>query len=363
MSSANEILTTLVSHESQIVTYRRLSRELKVHVNAAKQFLSEFYNTHKAACQATFLVTGTRDSSAGNELQVNLVPESKLDAAQNELENSSFHVYSVGPRVEVTREAMTMANVLAGSIRDMSEHGAVDSSVTKVEGAEIKAAPKLAVDSSPQEKPAAVKAEPTPVKEPKSGAKKSFFGRAASTKPAPKEPAAEAIPPPPSPPAMETESESKPRVEDMFMDDRESSPPTRGEPPVSETMDMQTDEDSAMNMQTDGDSQPKEASDVEMADANGGQTSQNESQSSGPRRVRKRRKVSKIKHFKNSRGMLVSQAVDEWESYSDIESDSDVKPKPALPKSALSKPSAGNKPAGKSKAAPQRNILSFFGKK
>ncbi|KAJ1861376.1 hypothetical protein LPJ78_005375 [Coemansia sp. RSA 989] len=357
MSNANEILTTLVSHESQIVTYRRLCRELKVHVNMAKKLLSEFYNTHKSACQATFLVTGTRDSSSGSELQVNLVPESELDAAQKELENSSFHVYSVGPRVEVTREALIMANVLASSIRDISEHGAVNSSVTKVEGAEIKAAPKPAVDLNSQEEPIAVKAEPTPAKDPKSRAKKSFFGRSANAKPVPKAPAAETSQPQP---VVETEAESKPRVEDMFMDDSESPPPIKEESLVSEAMDTQTDEESAMNMQADGDSQAKEASDVEMVDANGSQDNQNESQSSGPSRVRKRRKVRKIKHTKNSRGMLVSQAVDEWESYSETESDSDVNPKhkPALPKLPADK-----KPTSKSKAAPQRNILSFFGKK
>ncbi|KAJ2174074.1 hypothetical protein GGF45_004227, partial [Coemansia sp. RSA 551] len=68
MSSAIEVLNSLISLEAQIVTYRRLSRELKVHVNTAKQLLAEFHDAHRDGCQATYLVTGTKKSEGGSEL-------------------------------------------------------------------------------------------------------------------------------------------------------------------------------------------------------------------------------------------------------------------------------------------------------
>ncbi|KAJ2468069.1 hypothetical protein GGI02_003810 [Coemansia sp. RSA 2322] len=96
-----------------------------------------------------------------------------------------------------------------------------------------------------------------------------------------------------------------------------------------------------------------------------------DSQSGSSRRVHKRRKVSRVKHTKNKRGMLVTQTVEEWESFSESE------PEPTSRVTATKHQSAGEsdtsssslanaskKSIGKSKSAvPQRSILSFFGKK
>ncbi|KAJ1889178.1 hypothetical protein LPJ81_006180 [Coemansia sp. IMI 209127] len=99
--------------------------------------------------------------------------------------------------------------------------------------------------------------------------------------------------------------------------------------------------------------------------------SSNAAQNNGRRRVRKRRKVSKVKHTKNKRGMLVSQVVDEWESYSESEPD-DAHGSSAtfVKKEASHEPGASadeskQRSAGKKtkSGAPQRSILSFFGKK
>ncbi|KAJ1784997.1 CDC27 protein, partial [Coemansia sp. RSA 2167] len=204
MSSAVEVLNSLISLEAQIVTYRRLSRELKVHVNTAKQLLAEFHDAHKDGCQATYLVTGTKKSEGGSELSVKLVAGSELEAAQQELDNSYYHVYSVGPRVEVTKEAMVIANVLSGSIQDIAEHCAVGSSVSRVIDSAPVSAPKHATPAAAMsvDKPV-VKSEPKPQvnkqavskqevkkQEPKQQAatpkSKSFFGRSIGTKKAPK---------------------------------------------------------------------------------------------------------------------------------------------------------------------------------
>ncbi|KZT52915.1 hypothetical protein CALCODRAFT_501660 [Calocera cornea HHB12733] len=60
--STSDLLTKLVLHEKQIVTYRTLSRQQSIHVNQAKNELAAFYQATKAAdpssIQATFVVTG-----------------------------------------------------------------------------------------------------------------------------------------------------------------------------------------------------------------------------------------------------------------------------------------------------------------
>ncbi|KAJ2420158.1 CDC27 protein, partial [Coemansia sp. RSA 2524] len=306
MSSAVEVLNSLISLEAQIVTYRRLSRELKVHVNTAKQLLAEFHDAHKDGCQATYLVTGTKKSEGGSELSVKLVAGSELEAAQQELDNSYYHVYSVGPRVEVTKEAMVIANVLSGSIQDIAEHCAVGSSVSRVIDSAPVSAPKHATPAAAMsvDKPV-VKSEPKPQvnkqavskqevkkQEPKQQAatpkSKSFFGRSIGTKKAPKkEPesqtsedssaqskpedsSAESKPEESSvEPKIEessaqsnsvdsTSSEEKPRVEDMFMDDDDDFEVSPAKPKEPQTP------NESMDTQTDSDDRCKESSDVEM---------------------------------------------------------------------------------------------------
>ncbi|EJU05068.1 hypothetical protein DACRYDRAFT_104956 [Dacryopinax primogenitus] len=60
--STSDLLTKLVLHEKQIVTYRTLSRQQAIHVNQAKTALAEFYHSAKdnnsSAIHATFIVTG-----------------------------------------------------------------------------------------------------------------------------------------------------------------------------------------------------------------------------------------------------------------------------------------------------------------
>ncbi|PVU96397.1 hypothetical protein BB561_001206 [Smittium simulii] len=91
------------------------------------------------------------------------------------------------------------------------------------------------------------------------------------------------------------------------------------------------------------------------------------------KRVRRKRKVTKTQHFKNTRGMLVSRTYDEWESYSEEEQ---VKPIHNDKKRGLSEKTFidnksntdstnNSKPSNTSqKAKPnQSSLMSFFGKK
>ncbi|ETS75843.1 hypothetical protein PFICI_12787 [Pestalotiopsis fici W106-1] len=112
---AQQILT-----EDKLVTYRLLSRALKVHVNTAKEMLYEFHkwqnDKRPDTLHATYLVYGTRkkqveangdvemtDSQSENETDVSsntmtLVREEKLQEALQQYEEvTSIHVYSLAP--------------------------------------------------------------------------------------------------------------------------------------------------------------------------------------------------------------------------------------------------------------------------
>ncbi|PIA17867.1 hypothetical protein COEREDRAFT_7056 [Coemansia reversa NRRL 1564] len=418
MSSPEELLSLLVAHESQVVTYRRLCRELKVPVNTAKHMLNDYYQAHKSDCQATFLITGTKrenkdDSSIGNrtssnqsnasmsEFVVKLVSESELSSVLENVDSSYHHVYSVGPKIAVNRQALAMANVVTGSNRDMADQCAVASSVDRLVSADSSNT-HLSKSASPPPiaksdvKPNIVEEDPqkvnTPVPNTAEKDKMSFFGRSIGAKKHEKKPARnvkEPSPPEPEDPAKSTsktatvneqdkyaDADSLPRVEDMFMDDDEDD---------SGFEDRQADISEQSLANADDQAVAKDTQDVEMDHAespgedfgdrsnidrkssskhDGSSVQQSESQSGGKRRVRKRRKINKIKHTKNNRGMLVSEAVDEWESYSETESEPETqpqitKPEPGSTGSGTKRPVAKNSKG----AAPQRSILSFFGKK
>ncbi|KAJ2082511.1 CDC27 protein [Coemansia sp. RSA 988] len=408
MSSPGELLSLLIAHESQIVTYRRLCRELKVHANTAKQMLDDYYQAHKSDCQATFLITGTRlgssvnsssdnmtSNSQGNaamcEFVVRLVTESELSSVLENVGSSYYHVYSVGPKVTATRQALAMANVVAGCNRDMADQCAVASSVERVINADGShsrlSKPASPPPTKPDVKPNIMEEEPqadnTPVSRAAEKDKKSFFGRSMGTRKHEKKPASnakESSPPMPedppksgskTSPAPEQDeyanADSLPRVEDMFMDDDDDD---------FEDRHVDISEQDFAN--ADNQAVAKDIQDVEMANADSvddkvcdnskkddsSSVQQPESQSGGRRRVRKRRKINKIKHTKNNRGMLVSEAVEEWESYS--ESESEPEPRPQVTKRDPGGSVSGTKrtaaKSGKS-AVPQRSILSFFGKK
>ncbi|KAK6544584.1 hypothetical protein TWF694_001272 [Orbilia ellipsospora] len=55
-------LAARVLNDGKLITYRLLSRELKIHVNKAKEYLAEFHESEnkkqKGACHATYIVTG-----------------------------------------------------------------------------------------------------------------------------------------------------------------------------------------------------------------------------------------------------------------------------------------------------------------
>ncbi|KAJ1668844.1 CDC27 protein [Coemansia sp. RSA 1813] len=453
MSNVDEVLDLLVLHESQIVTYRRLSRELNVHVNTAKQLLSDFHSKHKDKCHATYLVTGTKPSPSSKftgmtEIQVSLVPEAKLLGARQELGDSAYHVYSLECRVMDDAESYVMANVQAGNNRDMSGLCAVQSSVTRMAKEIGKSIDEPSALPLPKEapSPSAVDVKPNipsssssdsefPEKEtpasvnpskqaPRSA--KSFFGRVKAVK---KEPTQKQTQSDGSQQDKDTQGEESQQSKGMRSEESQHDKETQNEETqhteqsdadfdMQSVEDNQNDEDNDARQLVEGmfddneDTSAREEtvsssgkpsdsrvaspakedesdSDVEMMDDSDNNMDSQESatgtkaapnhgsteQGSGRRRVRKRRKVNKIKHTKNKRGMLVSQVVDEWESYSESEPDDahesiatsvkrEHKKESSQERGAPADESKQQSGSKKTKAAvPQRSILSFFGKK
>ncbi|KAK1755949.1 hypothetical protein QBC47DRAFT_323046 [Echria macrotheca] len=126
MADYKKFLADSIIAEDKVVTYRLLSRSLKVHVNTAKQMLYEFHkyqnDRRPGAVFATYLVYGVKnhaDQQNGTDGDVemtssmpetrsvdeliptftlSLVPEDRLkDVLSQYDEVSSIHVYSVGP--------------------------------------------------------------------------------------------------------------------------------------------------------------------------------------------------------------------------------------------------------------------------
>lgn len=123
MQEYNDFLAGHVLNDEEIVTFRKLSRILHVHVNVAKQMLYAFHESsnkiHPASCHATFIVHGWQEpprqeigsqlqssfdstSTDGNEVKrsqvIALVPEEDLEAIKASFtEIRSIYVYSLEP--------------------------------------------------------------------------------------------------------------------------------------------------------------------------------------------------------------------------------------------------------------------------
>ncbi|ESZ95198.1 hypothetical protein SBOR_4429 [Sclerotinia borealis F-4128] len=149
-------LAASILTEDRVVTYRLLSRVLKVHVNAAKEMLFEFHRVQNArkprSIHATYLIGGTRrketpvvievqkdgeddymqsspfvgssmpqaeeSTGEGSILSITLTREEDLDKIRSEYEHiSSIHIYSIGPHPlkelqllsDATREIQTLS--------------------------------------------------------------------------------------------------------------------------------------------------------------------------------------------------------------------------------------------------------------
>ncbi|KAA8570724.1 hypothetical protein EYC84_000119 [Monilinia fructicola] len=219
MGDFKSYLAASILTEDKVVTYRLLSRVLKVHVNAAKEMLFEFHRVQNAkkpgTIHATYLIGGTRrkeapvpievrkdgeddymqsspfvgssiplpegSSAEGSILSITLTREEDLDKLRSEYENiSSIHIYSLGPHPlkelqllsDSTREIQTISKT-EDPLESYHKYGIITNPNTK---RRTRKSPAFAVTASASvpSRPAAVKAKPNEVQEaPKSSSSSS----------------------------------------------------------------------------------------------------------------------------------------------------------------------------------------------
>lgn len=95
-----ERLEELISDEDRTVTYKLLSRECKIHVNLAKQYLCKFAEEKKSEIKnlhSTYFVAGYVHREKNNLFKLFVVTENNLKDAKKSLsEVTSCHIFSVG---------------------------------------------------------------------------------------------------------------------------------------------------------------------------------------------------------------------------------------------------------------------------
>ncbi|KAK8060952.1 hypothetical protein PG996_010882 [Apiospora saccharicola] len=212
---AQEILT-----EDKTVTYRLLSRTLKVHVNLAKQMLYEFHKTQNdrnpGSLMATYLVYGTRKSDEQDDdvemtdsvsdkdetfsepvptKTLQLIREETLQETLQEYEEvTSIHVYSLAPHPMKDLQFLSDAAQLVLN-QTIGEDSPLTASQTygtmfcpnarKRERRAGASAPVPPVKTQPKAAPVKQEPKPTVKEEPNSAAVAAVFGKdAKDSKPA-----------------------------------------------------------------------------------------------------------------------------------------------------------------------------------
>ncbi|TVY44426.1 DNA polymerase delta subunit [Lachnellula occidentalis] len=282
MADYKSYLAASILTEDKVVTYRLLSRALKVHVNAAKEMLYDFHSQQNAkrpeAVHATYLVSGTKrketpvetnggaktdgeddymqsspfmsssmpqpeeDTGETSVLSISLVREEELDDLRSQYEKiSAIHIYSLEPHPlknlqvlsDVTRELQELC-ATEDPLESASKYGSIISKNVKRRAARRPppaAAPVAAVKPKPSETKEPPKSSKPAKEEPKSQPSNAndFFGKgkvkakpAATSKPSSKEST-------PNPPTLKRESSSifksfakakpKPKPEEEVVDE------------------------------------------------------------------------------------------------------------------------------------------------
>lgn len=241
MADYKTFLATSILTEDKVITYRLLSRTLKIHVNDAKEMLYEFYRQQNAkkpdTIHATYLISGTKQKeepvatngaakkdgeddymqsspfmaismpaaqSTGESgaLSITLVKEEDLEEVRSQYEHiSSIHIYSIGPHplkdLQILSDITREIQVLCAS-EDAVEQAPIYGTITNknVKRRPARRPPPVAAAPAPAPAKAAVKPKAADVKENKPAVKQEskpsqpstandFFGKGkAKAKPA-----------------------------------------------------------------------------------------------------------------------------------------------------------------------------------
>ncbi|KAL2070398.1 hypothetical protein VTL71DRAFT_13424 [Oculimacula yallundae] len=226
MADYRNYLATSILTEDKVVTYRLLSRTLKIHVNDAKEMLYDFHRQQNAkkpdTIHATYLISGTKQKeeptptngavkkdgeddymqsspfmassmpaaeSTGESsvLSITLVKEEDLDEVRSQYDRiSSIHIYSIGPHPlkdlqtlsDITREIQ----VLCAS-ENTDEQAPTYGTITNKNVKRRPARRPVPVAAAPVPAPAKaiVKPKPAEIKEPAKVVKQESKSSQAST--------------------------------------------------------------------------------------------------------------------------------------------------------------------------------------
>ncbi|KAI6895103.1 hypothetical protein KC318_g5138 [Hortaea werneckii] len=127
----SEYLAVNVLNEQQLVSYRSLSRALKLHSNLAKQMLYEFHRKQNAkrpgSVHATYHVTGTRLQQTPH--QANGVP-SQTDEEDKQMQSSPPLPGSSAPQPEETQEPVSIRSVVLAKEEHLEQAMATFETIT-----------------------------------------------------------------------------------------------------------------------------------------------------------------------------------------------------------------------------------------
>ncbi|KAI0127164.1 DNA polymerase subunit Cdc27 [Xylariales sp. AK1849] len=420
MDDYRKFLAQQILTEDKLVTYRLLSRALKVHVNTAKEMLFEFHkwqnDKRPGTLHATYLVYGTpkkaeeqdgdvemTDSMSESGLPfsdeapthtLTLVQEEQLhEVLQQYEEVTSIHVYSLAPH------PLKDLQLLADTARSVNNMSVVDESPGSVEvygaisnpgvrkrerkGAMPKPAPVVKAEPKPlvkQEAKAVVEDEPkaaqpaparetkAPVKTTKKGAAVpglkrqsssgigQMFAKAAAN---PKKPAAKPTsetPSAPESPALSDEGEDDSEMLDVKPDTTEAGKARKTRQAELRRMMDESDEEPEAKVDSPVEELIEEEPSPPEPEPKAEEGPAEIVSSTGDGRKRGRRRVTKKKQVMDDQGYLVTIQEQGWESFSEDE----APPPSKAPKIEKAAPAAKGK---KGAAKGQGNIMSFFSKK
>lgn len=177
-----ENLEEWVLEEDKVVTYKYLSKNLKVHVNVAKQMLFNFVQGQKNKLGVVYLVSGLvksdhGDDSAdiGTQQKVVLVKEADLEKVKSKFsEVLSQHIYSV----QKTSESVNVTSLFGADKQEPGQDVTAGASLASIK--HKAAVPREAIIRAPAVVKQDIKTEPIAKKEEKKDSAKKVTGIEAS---------------------------------------------------------------------------------------------------------------------------------------------------------------------------------------
>jgi len=177
-----ENLEEWVLEEDKVVTYKYLSKNLKVHVNVAKQMLFNFVQGQKNKLGVVYLVSGLvkcdhGDDSAdiGTQQKVVLVKEADLEKVKSKFsEVLSQHIYSV----QKTSESVNVTSLFGADKQEPGQDVTAGASLASIK--HKAAVPREAIIRAPAVVKQDIKTEPIAKKEEKKDTAKKVTGIEAS---------------------------------------------------------------------------------------------------------------------------------------------------------------------------------------